>query len=362
MEEQNEKSVTFKSVRWNRRVLNGFWSLVVLFGILEGFNSLVIRHGQSLTIKHSVVLSVGIQVLIVALSEVLIRSLPSNAENVLIVVMTFLVMVLIVTVSNLQFLSSFVLLPLIVSMFSFNTKKVIFTVFLNILGYSLLFWFVPKMHPKYVEFVSIDMVLVVGGYIALGILSRGVEIEKSLSDLSHENQDLRIQKTVAERTAKVDGLTQIYNQSAFHQFLSSILEYASRNMNVYLLIADIDDFKHTNDQFGHQAGDEVLKMVASCIQTEVRSQDFVARYGGEEFAIVLTEITAEEAEKVAERIRNRIATTFIQEINGYVTVSIGMEEFRPEYSKEEFFQRADALLYQAKGNGKNQVVTSKNRC
>lgn len=349
-------------MRWNRKILNGVWSLVLFFGIIQWFDSLVIRHGQSLTIQRSFLLSVGIQVLIVVLSEVFVRILPSNTEDILIVAMTLLVIVLIVTASNLKFVSSFVLLPLLVSVFSFSMRRMILTVFLNILAYGLIFWIDSKMHQQYVELASISMVLGVGGYVAMGILSRGVEIKRAFSKLLDENLDLKVQKTVAERTAKVDGLTQIFNQTAFHQFLSSILEYASGNMNVYLLIADIDDFKQTNDQFGHQAGDEVLKTVASCIETEVRSQDFVARYGGEEFAIVLTEITAEEAERVAERIRDRIAKTFIPEIQGNVTVSIGMEEFRPEYSKEEFFQRADALLYQAKGNGKNQVVTSKNRC
>jgi diguanylate cyclase (GGDEF)-like protein len=124
-----------------------------------------------------------------------------------------------------------------------------------------------------------------------------------------------------------------------------------------VLMADVDEFKKYNDAFGHPAGDEVLKKVASILLSSTRSVDCTARYGGEEFAVLLTDTTAQVAAEVAERIRARVAG---QEFPGRrITLSIGIAEF-PEHGQtaEEVISSADEALYEAKRAGRNRVVRS----
>jgi diguanylate cyclase (GGDEF)-like protein len=127
------------------------------------------------------------------------------------------------------------------------------------------------------------------------------------------------------------------------------------------VIADIDDFKLINDGFGHQAGDEVIKAVASVLTGSGRETDLAVRFGGEEFVIVLPGARLANARRAAETIRTAIAEL---EIPGpraesiRVTASFGVAEFPTYATPEALLAAADAALYQAKRAGKNRVATS----
>lgn len=166
------------------------------------------------------------------------------------------------------------------------------------------------------------------------------------------------------RLTIIDELTQIYNRRYFDMILEeewkrSMREYTS----ISLLMVDIDYFKHFNDSFGHQKGDECLREIASVISNQVkRASDFCARYGGEEFVIVLPNTTSEHARLLAERIRRAIEGARIKAavdtVSLWVTVSVGVATTTAEFeqSSETLVKAADSCLYKSKQGGRNRVT------
>jgi diguanylate cyclase (GGDEF)-like protein len=122
-----------------------------------------------------------------------------------------------------------------------------------------------------------------------------------------------------------------------------------------LIMLDIDHFKQFNDRFGHPAGDELLKQVAEVLRQSARAYDVVARYGGEEFAVLLPNTSLEQAVQVAERIRIQISQ--IQNLHAPVSASLGVAGYRIGTPPATLLYEADAALYRAKHNGRNQVCT-----
>jgi diguanylate cyclase (GGDEF)-like protein len=183
-------------------------------------------------------------------------------------------------------------------------------------------------------------------------------LRQGRQELDAMNERLRQQNEELERLSTSDALTGLHNRRFLTQRMSEELVRSYRHKGTFaVLMADVDEFKKYNDAFGHPAGDEVLKKVASILLSSTRSVDCTARYGGEEFAVLLTDTTAQVAAEVAERIRARVAG---QEFAGRrITLSIGIAEF-PEHGQtaEEVISSADEALYEAKRAGRNRVVRS----
>ena len=124
---------------------------------------------------------------------------------------------------------------------------------------------------------------------------------------------------------------------------------------------DIDHFKEINDQYGHAAGDAVIRTIATAIQAEARGMDITSRYGGEEFVVLLPQTDRDGAWQFAERIRKHIAlsVTYYENQVLSVTVSLGLAIFDPQDgSYSEWLAHADQALYRAKKEGRNKTVTS----
>lgn len=210
-------------------------------------------------------------------------------------------------------------------------------------------------------------VISVGVVFAITYLTYKVMMLLSSSQLliEKEHQLLLLNKELEEkvkaRTSQLkdmairDGMTGLYNHEFIHRYLRNLLESEGSDKQLLVAILDIDNFKKVNDTFGHQVGDQVIKNVASVLKTAVRSSDMVGRYGGEEFLIVFNNLDYDKCISVCERIRVEIEGKCISEIENNVTVSIGATPYRME-SPESIIKRADRLMYQAKRNGKNQVV------
>jgi diguanylate cyclase (GGDEF)-like protein len=183
-------------------------------------------------------------------------------------------------------------------------------------------------------------------------------LRQGRQELDAMNERLRKQNEELERLSISDALTGLHNRRHLTLRMSEELVRSYRHKGTFaVLMADVDEFKKYNDAFGHPAGDEVLKKVASILLSSTRSVDCTARYGGEEFAVLLTDTTAQVAAEVAERIRARVAG---QEFAGRrITLSIGIAEF-PEHGQtaEEVISSADEALYEAKRAGRNRVVRS----
>jgi diguanylate cyclase (GGDEF)-like protein len=158
-----------------------------------------------------------------------------------------------------------------------------------------------------------------------------------------------------------DALTGLANRRAFDIALAREIDRVARSGEPALLLAlDIDHFKQVNDTWGHVAGDQVLKAVASALQDSVRPMDLVARTGGEEFSIILPNCASAFGETVAERVRRRVEAMPVAVQPGqqiHVTVSVG-GAFAPQWVRSTpglWVERADQQLYLSKAQGRNTV-------
>ena len=129
-----------------------------------------------------------------------------------------------------------------------------------------------------------------------------------------------------------------------------------------LLIIDIDYFKKFNDTFGHQIGDQVLKLLAQTLTSSIKGQDLAARFGGEEFCVILPGTGVDNAVKLAEIIRNKVGKKQVKnrktgESMGQITVSVGVAEFSYGEPLSQLILRADEAMYTAKRTGRNRVVS-----
>jgi len=162
--------------------------------------------------------------------------------------------------------------------------------------------------------------------------------------------------------ALTDSLTSLYNRRYLEVHLEKLLEKNRHDRkSLAVLMIDIDNFKSVNDTYGHNVGDEILKIFAQRLKDGLRPTDLVARLGGEEFTVILPDVTKERAHMVAERLRRKIAESPItcSTPDGClnITTSIGASiiDFQPHTVKEAL-ERADKMLYQAKEQGRNCCV------
>jgi diguanylate cyclase (GGDEF)-like protein len=157
-----------------------------------------------------------------------------------------------------------------------------------------------------------------------------------------------------------DALTGIYNLRYYKERMNNEISAARRDGTpLSLIYFDLDHFKTVNDQYGHPAGDEVLRQVAKHISKISRAHDVFARVGGEEFTVLLPRCNLSDAMSDAERIRVIIENLSIPvspELSINITISLGVVTLLGEESAEDFYQRADKKLYEAKQTGRNRVV------
>lgn len=169
-------------------------------------------------------------------------------------------------------------------------------------------------------------------------------------------RDLARSRAEFERLSRTDSLSGLSNRRAFNDALDQVSSDAS------LAILDIDHFKQINDRFGHQAGDKVIREVASVLRAVVGDRGFVARLGGEEFGLILSGSGIAQRLALVERARNRVAceTMRVAGVSLSVTVSAGIAEITPDLRAEMVYARADRALYRAKATGRNCVVHAQN--
>lgn len=159
-----------------------------------------------------------------------------------------------------------------------------------------------------------------------------------------------------EQLAETDPLTSLVNRRKFHEMLEYEAERTLRyQFSLALIMCDIDYFKRINDSFGHDVGDEALKIFAKKITKSIREVDIFARWGGEEFMILMPNVNIDNASSVAEKLRELIEMTDIENIDSF-TASFGVTDFKASDTINSFIKRADDALYKAKESGRNRVV------
>lgn len=176
------------------------------------------------------------------------------------------------------------------------------------------------------------------------------------------NNSFALQRKYAY-TARMDSLTGLYNRYWMNEMLPRVLERAQTNHEPFgLLMLDVDHFKNYNDNFGHQAGDEVLRAVGAIMLRHIRADDSAVRYGGEEFVIILPGLSRSSVEEIAQRLCQAIREESInmfraQQLPG-VTISIGVAMLAENLGIDELLANADRALYQAKAEGRDRVVVA----
>ena len=172
-------------------------------------------------------------------------------------------------------------------------------------------------------------------------------------------ETLRQRINLLEKLTGLDPLTQLPNRRRLEEEIQARLAETQRyGLTFGVLFADIDQFKSVNDTYGHQIGDQVLKMVGHTMLNALRPFDTAGRWGGEEFLAVVVNVDLETLTGVAERMRALVAQSRLQ-LNGdnlTVTVSVGATLVLPGDDSETLLQRADQGMYRSKSGGRNQVT------
>ena len=186
---------------------------------------------------------------------------------------------------------------------------------------------------------------------------REEELLKTSKKLKKANKKL-------EKMASMDGLTGLANRRLFDKTLKKEMLRAKRNKSpISLIMADIDNFKDYNDNYGHQAGDQVLRELSELLKSEIREDDIVARYGGEEFVIYFNVVDQNILSRIISRLMEKIRKLRVNFAGDKleITVSIGVAVNQEgKYAAERLIKQADTALYIAKGAGRDMVKFYRN--
>ncbi len=199
-------------------------------------------------------------------------------------------------------------------------------------------------------------------------ISVHLQLRHAQKETEERNKQLEeMSKVIAEtnielaRQARIDSLTTLLNRRAWEESVTMEHDRCRRNGDRYsIFMIDVDYFKSYNDSLGHQAGDDCLRHVATCIQSSCRTMDAVGRYGGEEFVVLVPQKISDSSQVLAERIRKAVYDLNIPHpaslVADRVTVSVGIADL-DENSWEDVLEKADTAMYIAKETGRNKVCT-----
>ncbi|WP_161780636.1 sensor domain-containing diguanylate cyclase [Tumebacillus flagellatus] len=347
---------------WNRKLLNGYWMVVLLY-FLAGLAGLVVTIVQfawwlDYYLLHQLLIPLGLMAVEVAALEFGFRKRQERMEVWFLLTATVLAATIVWFNPNLHGMYALLALSTLMSLIYFERRLTLFSALLGILALFLL-QVNPAVHASMSAYELIAMVAALFGAYLLGlcVILRGEQILNQLKKAMESERDLLVDNIMYDTMTKTDALTGLYNHKTFHEYLDSLLKLEADQLTMQVALLDIDNFKSINDTYGHWVGDLVLKRIALMIREVVTPNDFVARYGGEEFALILTDSTAEQGHRTLDEIRRRISEVVHEELDGRsVTVSIGFTDREPGMRKEELFKMADTRLYTAKRTGKNKVV------
>jgi diguanylate cyclase (GGDEF)-like protein len=188
------------------------------------------------------------------------------------------------------------------------------------------------------------------------------ELQRAKRSLEIKEIELKAVLAQAHEVSNTDALTFLPNR---RKIIVSLQEEVIRSnrygMPLSISILDIDHFKKINDTYGHTTGDEALRNLAARLREQIRHPDIIGRYGGEEFLIVLPNSEAEAAAEQASRLCQHVRTMEVESNDQtlFVTISVGVAQYRiGQENWEQFLNRADAALYQAKDEGRDRWVVA----
>ena len=219
---------------------------------------------------------------------------------------------------------------------------------------------VDSNHWQLALVIALIALLLIGGCFSAALVDKKLQLKEH--DLRRVNallSQLDQARASLQQVAHYDPLTNLINRRGFNQiFAEKLTEHAVKNSKLAVMFLDIDHFKRINDSLGHDAGDELLKAIATRIKGATRNhEDVVARFGGDEFCILISLNQRDEAQSMAQRIMLKMKEPI--ELGGrrmVMTTSIGISMFPDDgTTSAELLKHADLALYQSKGNGRNSL-------
>ncbi len=199
--------------------------------------------------------------------------------------------------------------------------------------------------------ISLSVLLMVMLYLVFTSYTHKIDYSyKEIARLNQASQQLSVENIKLSKKAHIDPLTRCHNRAHFNEYIEATI---SANKGA-LIFFDIDHFKQVNDRFGHDLGDKLLFAIAETVRLHLREGDYFARWGGEEFVIVLGGSSVAHARRKAEELRSVIeASRHLEGVS--VTCSFGVAQIKKGDTPHTLLERADALLYRAKHEGRNRV-------
>lgn len=195
--------------------------------------------------------------------------------------------------------------------------------------------------------------------LATKIMDQNRKLKRAFEDIERVNEELVRANRELERIARHDALSGLLNRITLFNAVDAEMERSLRTETPLSgIMIDIDHFKSINDNYGHQCGDDVIRMIGNWLLENLRKYDLAGRYGGEEFFVVLPNTRLNHAVKIAERFRKTVKTYTLQCDSHIIqiTASMGVAEYRKGETREMWINRCDRAMYVAKHRGRNQVV------
>jgi len=187
-----------------------------------------------------------------------------------------------------------------------------------------------------------------------------LKLNQRIQEMEQETDYLRQSAEKSRDLALKDTLTGIWNRQALNELLEKeYVRWQRYEKPLSLIVWDVDFFKRVNDNYGHAAGDKVLRTIASIFQKATRDADFISRFGGEEFMGIFPETNLEDALVLANKIRQKVERSkfHYEDKRVFITASAGLATFRSGDTIDDVFKRADRALYQAKQGGRNRCIS-----
>jgi len=188
---------------------------------------------------------------------------------------------------------------------------------------------------------------------------RNSQLQQQIKFMEKESDELQQKLSENRQKLMFDTLTGVRSRLSYDEVLEQELSRWSRYQEAFsFAILDIDHFKRVNDQFGHNAGDKALKIVAKMMSKHIRKTDFLFRIGGEEFVLLLPKTTLQNAQPLVEKIRSSVGSSsfHFKQQRVDISLSAGLTSICSEDSAESIYERADKALYEAKNNGRDQLI------
>lgn len=348
--------------KWDKHLIRYLWIVVAVSTLFTFGNINHVEIEREVFLKERLLLPFAVQVLVVFLLQLTVKKELRSTPYLLILGSQTIVLVLaMVHYPVIKFLLPLYILPIFLAVFFLNKHIILFAFITSVFSFIIKrFFYPPLMDIDFVETSTVLAIFVTSFFLAKALTNRFLILYDDLLVSVDKEKELVYKNIYMERLTKMDLATDLYNHKTFHLYLNElIMQHHKAPFDLSLALLDLDHFKKINDTYGHGTGDKVIAEAAALIKKITELDDFAARYGGEEFAIIFTGKKPSRCLELLEQIRLELSSKLFEDMpNEQVTISIGFVQMKEGMSKDQLFNMADEKLYQAKENGRNQIVKS----